>query len=92
MAESIVNEAPVVVTEEALIDVHPGLWQAQSLCRLLYDFVENGPEDSEDEQFSLDIKNTAKTIEGLIEQAHYALNALEKVAIMSKVPREGGVQ
>ncbi|MEK6594695.1 MAG: hypothetical protein AABZ67_16620 [Pseudomonadota bacterium] len=82
MAESIVNEASVTITESDLIALHPRLWKAQSLCRMLDSYAsEYTPKDAD--QLREDIQNAGGIIQILIEQTHDAINALEARAMHS---------
>lgn len=85
MAKSIVNETPKAITENDLTNLHPPLWQAQSLCRMirLSTSEETAEEDETplQEQCRLDIQNAADVIENLLEQANDAIDMLEKRTI-----------
>ena len=80
---SIVKNAPEAVTNEDITDLHPRLWEAQSLCRMLYDYallyVNRETEDLE--QIKCDIQHTARVVDRLIEDVHEAINDLDAKTI-----------
>ena len=67
-----------VVDEDDLTALHPELWRAQSLCKILRGFVEHHVDE---EQAKLDIQNTVSMVNDLIESAHNQLNGLEERAM-----------
>jgi hypothetical protein len=89
---------PRRIVEEDLIALHPALWKAQSLLRMLHIRAADawrgdagpGSNDPEGEALKLDLQNAAEVISDLIEQTHEAISALERKEIRCRHARNGG--
>lgn len=63
------------VTADQINALHESLWQAQSLCTMIVEYL--GPTNDK----AQDVINAADVIHGLIEEAHDGLDELETIEL-----------